>query len=196
MPLSPLHRIHFLTESRHFLLFTRKEIGQFYFLHFSKDERRETYGCKSVCQLSQLAAKGKNLNTANALIWCQVCNGGRKTTEQSNLNRWYNWLHLCKGYLESCWKYHLGYKYHMYYIFVTGKLFQANWAALGYCREPGLWYVSTKSKFTSYRKMKIKLILAISGQLGSSVMVSRATATPRTSWFARSCCCRAAGPAL
>ena len=66
--------------SNHFLLFTIKEIGQFYFLHFSKDERRETCGCKSVCQLSQLVAKGKNLNAAHALILCQVCNGGRKTS--------------------------------------------------------------------------------------------------------------------
>ena len=85
VPLSPLHRIHFLTLSHiishHFLLFTSKEIGQFYFFHFSKEERRETCECKSVCQLSQLAAKGKKLNAAHALILCQVCNGGRKTTE-------------------------------------------------------------------------------------------------------------------
>ena len=59
VPLSPLHRIHFLTLSHHFSLFTRKEIDQFYFFLFSKDERRETCGCKSVCQLSQLAAKWK-----------------------------------------------------------------------------------------------------------------------------------------
>ena len=38
-----------------------------------------------------------------------------------------------------------------YYIFVTGKLIQANLAALGYCREPGLWYVSTKFKITSWK---------------------------------------------